>query len=270
MVPPTEEIFVDAVNGNFYPSVGSKLIDSARDSLEDRLELTAISNPIGIPASPILSPERDMLGQKRVDDGNVANTGLGQNPFKDRGALERADFSGPTAVLVDPTDNDAAGRDLNPAANAVRLGAETLSRFAIQLIDGVLPADPAIGVGILDVTVTSSQFRLFRDGVLLTDDVDYFFAYDALNNIANFLPAIGIWDADHTYVIELNNDPLGGIKDIAGNASCSQRAFRRDAVHDRTQSRSILVTLRSRIIRQRSPTRAQTTPSCQAFSLERA
>ena len=62
VVPPAEEIFVDSVNDNFYPSAGSRLIDSGRDSLEDRIELTSISNPIGIPASPILSPDRDIFG----------------------------------------------------------------------------------------------------------------------------------------------------------------------------------------------------------------
>jgi hypothetical protein len=217
IVPTTEEIFVDPVNGNFYPSAGSKLIDSSRDSLEDRIEMTSISNPIGIPASPILSPERDLLNQQRVDDGSVSNTGLGQNPFKDRGALERADFNGPTAALMDPTDNDASGRDLNPAVNFVRIGADALTTFAVQIIDGIASGDPAMGVGVHDVSVTGSQFKIFRDGVLLTQGVDYFFSYDPLENIASFVPSTGTWIADRTYVIELNNSPLGGIKDVAGN-----------------------------------------------------
>ncbi len=217
VVPPAEEIFVDSLNDNFYPSAGSRLIDSGRDSLEDRIELTSISNPIGIPASPILSPERDIFGQQRVDDGSVSNTGLGQNPFKDRGAFERADFSGPVALLVEPADNDPSGRDLNPADNFVRLGAETLTSFAIQIIDGVPSGDPSMGIGVHDVTVTGGQFNVLRDGVSLTQGVDYFFSYDALNNVARFVPATGTWAADHTYVIDLNNNALTGIRDIAGN-----------------------------------------------------
>lgn len=215
-VPPTEDIFVDALNDNFYPSAGSRLIDSARDSLEDRIQLTSISNPIGIPASPILSPDRDIWAQDRVDDPSVSNTGLGQNPFKDRGALERADFSGPTAVLLVPDDNDPAGRDLDPAENFVRLGVETLTSFRIQLVDEVLPLGAAVGID--DVTVFDTQFSLFRDGALLRLGTDYDFSYDPYSNIVEFKPATGTWAADRVYVIELNNSVLSGIKDVAGNA----------------------------------------------------
>ncbi len=148
----------------------------------------------------------------------MSNTGLGQNPFKDRGAIERADLAGPTALLFDPKDNDDIGRDLERTLpNTVRLGAQFVTSFAVQLVDGILPADPALGIGVDDVSVTSMQFTLTRDGVLLVEGVDYFFSYDSLNNVARFVPAEGLWTPEHTYVISLNNDPLLGIKDLAGN-----------------------------------------------------
>ena len=37
--------------------------------------------------------------------------GVGANVFKDRGALDRADFVGPNASLGSPQDNDFAGFD---------------------------------------------------------------------------------------------------------------------------------------------------------------
>ena len=120
-------------------------------------------------------------------------------------------------MLFEPADNDSSGRDLNPADNFVRLGAETLASFAVQIIDGVPSGDPTMGVGVHDVTVAGGQFNILRDGVSLTQGVDYFFSYDAINNVARFVPATGTWAADHTYVIVLNNNPQTGIKDIAGN-----------------------------------------------------
>ncbi len=63
-----------------------------------------------------------MVGQLRVDDPDVAPpAGQGQNVFKDRGALDRADFVGPAAILLNPIDNDALGIDQDSADSVVQL-----------------------------------------------------------------------------------------------------------------------------------------------------
>jgi hypothetical protein len=225
VVPNSEEIFVNPINKNFYPAAGSRVIDSSIDTLQERPELANVMTAIGYSTSPLLAPERDQLGQLRVNDPSVPSPpGQGNNVFKDRGAIERADFAGPTARLFDPEDNDPSGRDLNSSVNRVRLGAQIVTNFAVQLVDGVLPADPALGVGVDDSTVTGTQFIVTRNGVTLLEDIDYVFTYDALNNIARFIPTQGIWTSG-SYFIRLNNNPIenplltppAGIKDLAGN-----------------------------------------------------
>ena len=85
---------------------------------------------MGIPPSPIQAPDVDLLGQLRVDDPNVPSPpGLGSNVFKDRGGLERADFLGPLAVLLNPVDNDSAAHDRNAAVNKVRAGRTTTEQL---------------------------------------------------------------------------------------------------------------------------------------------
>ena len=102
-VPDAGPLFVNEKVNNFYLASGSRAIDSSINSVQDRPELLAIKQPLGIAASPILAPDLDALGQVRVDDPTV-NTppGQGGNVFKDRGALDRADFSGPSAVMLIP------------------------------------------------------------------------------------------------------------------------------------------------------------------------
>ena len=125
---------MDPFSGNFYLDQGSPAIDSSVDSLEDRPELVTIRTPLGIPLSPILTPDRDVTGQLRVDDPSVP--GVGGDVFKDRGALERADFVGLNAVLLSPNDNDAEGLDINPNENVVQTFG-VIDEFAIQLIEGL-------------------------------------------------------------------------------------------------------------------------------------
>ena len=215
---PVEPLFVDAENGNFYLAANSKAIDSSLNSLQDRPALVSVSQPLGISQTPILAPELDINGLLRVNDPNVPSPpGLGSNVFKDRGAVDRADFSGPTAVLLRPADNDPGGRDLNRLPNRVLRASGALAQFAVQLVDGVQPADPAFGIGVDDRTVSGSQFVLLQDGVRLLENVDYFFSYDATNDIARFTAAAGIWSAGSQYTIGVDNTPLTGIKDRAGN-----------------------------------------------------
>src|SRR5439155_23384924 len=91
----------------------SPAIDSAIDSLNDRGDpaanqpgIQSVRDSLGIPASPILAPDVDVTGEARVDVKDINdNGGSGGNPFKDRGALDRADFDGPRALLLNPLDN---------------------------------------------------------------------------------------------------------------------------------------------------------------------
>ncbi len=104
-------LFVDAARGNFYLAAGSQAIDSSLNRLDDRPAMVAVTSPLGIPPAPVVAPDQDRFGQLRIDDPLQAPPpGLGSNIFKDRGAVERADFEGPYAVLMLPKDNDAADR----------------------------------------------------------------------------------------------------------------------------------------------------------------
>ena len=116
----------------------SPIIDSAIDSLEERIGFATVKNAMGIPVSPILAPDLDAAGLLRSDDPEVETpAGQGANVFKDRGGLDRADFVGPDAVLIVPRDNDTPGVDLDPTATVVQLAAGTYDNFEIQLVDGL-------------------------------------------------------------------------------------------------------------------------------------
>ncbi len=209
-----DPLFVNEEAGNFYLDAKSKAIDSSIDSLLDRAELLNVISPVGFAPSPILAPPGDLLGQQRVDDPTVAPpAGVGGNAFKDRGALERADFLGPTAQLINPVDNDAAGNDRNTAANQVTLLNALLTDFSIQLLDG--------GVGIDATTVLPASFVVTRtvNGVTapLVAGLDYLLSYDTNSRIARLIPAQGLW-INGIYEITLINTGANAIKDIAGNA----------------------------------------------------
>ena len=98
-----------------------------------------VSQPLGIGVSPILAPEFDVTGQLRVDDPSVDTpAGLGNNVFKDRGAIDRADFLGPTASLNNPRDNDA----LSLRASVALQKGDTAT--AITDLRAVLRAQPRV------------------------------------------------------------------------------------------------------------------------------
>src|SRR5690606_297054 len=209
--------------GNFYLEEFSQAIDSSVDTLPDRNNYVNYISPLGIAVSPILSPDRDVTGQLRVDDPSVAPpAGFGQNVFKDRGALDRVDFGGPTASLITPRDNDANGLDENPADHDVTIGGVPFPKFSIQLADGIDPFEAQAGTGIDDTTVTPNTVTLTKDGVLLVQGIDYIFNYDATNDTIDLVPVAGIWPVGSTYVITLDNTltdatDTTAIRDIAGN-----------------------------------------------------
>ncbi len=218
-----EPLFVNAAAGNFYLKAQSRGIDSSVDSLLDRPALVTVKSPLGILPSPILSPDRDGVGQLRVDDPSVATpNGFGLNPFKDRGAIDRVDFTGSSSQLINPQDNDADGVDLDTTTTVVVLQNQIVRDFTIALLDRTDPNGPVEGSDIDDTTVTASQVVvevLNSDGTvtLLQQGVSYSFSYDATNNLIRLTPLGGLWPLSQTYRITLNNNPLTGIADNAGN-----------------------------------------------------
>lgn len=211
VLQPTDPLFVNSLLGNFYLAFGSLAIDSSLNLLADRPSLVAVNSPLGIPVSPILAPDRDRFNQLRLDDpAQDPPPGLGSNIFKDRGAVERADFSGPTARLIEPLDNDGLGTDLNPLVNEVLVRPATISQIVIQLVDQ--------GIGIDDNSVTVDKVQVRLDGVLLVPGTDYEFVYNATNNLIILRALKNNGPVSNRYDVRLLNNPLTGIRDLANNA----------------------------------------------------
>src|SRR5690606_37399826 len=116
------DLFENAAGNRFTPAPNAPIIDSAVDSIMENSTLANLKATLGIPSGLILAPLRDNSGQLRADEPNMAPpSGIGADVFKDRGALDRADFVGPVARLDSPFDNDAAGVDSDPAESFLRL-----------------------------------------------------------------------------------------------------------------------------------------------------
>jgi VCBS repeat-containing protein len=214
----TDPLFRDADAGNFYPAELSPIIDSSVGSLLERFDFKQVKNTVGIADSPILAPDTDVTGQLRVDDPTIESpAGFGENVFIDRGAVDRSDFVGPTIAAVNPQDNDADGVDQNPAPGVVVLSdGAVFSSFQIRLLDGVPPADPNLGSGVDDATVTSATVVVTRDGVRLTDGIDYSFSYNTTSDTIFITPLSGIWASGHLYQVLVNNADLYRIVPKAG------------------------------------------------------
>ncbi len=211
----TEALFVDAAAGNFYLADNSKAIDSSLNRLADRPLFTAVKTPLGIPASDVFAPGYDVYGQLRVDDPTQSPPpGLGSNVFKDRGAIERADFVGPTARITLPADNDVAGVDLDNTPTKVYVAnPELFTTMIIKLSD--------TGIGIDDALVNASQFILTAETSstqrTLVQGIDYLFSYNSNTNEAIFT-SVAVFSLDTLYTIDVDNSALTGIKDLAGNS----------------------------------------------------
>jgi hypothetical protein len=217
--PLRDPLFRNPLGGNFYLDAGSRAIDSSVDSLLDRPLMVSIKAPLGLGESPILTPDRDARGQVRADDPAVQTPqGFGLNPFKDRGALDRVDKTGPSAGLVNPQDNDSFGVDRDSGANSVSLDNTVLVRnFTVALFDRTDPNGEPDGSDIDDFTVDTNQVIVTRRTSVTTEDVlragiDYFFAYDSTSNLIVLTPVGNLWTRG-TYRIYVNN----GILDQAGN-----------------------------------------------------
>ncbi len=226
LVANAVQLFVNPASDNYYPAPGSPLVDSSRSVFNDRAAYIAVVGPLLIPQSPIIAPITDRFGQLRVDDTNqpgpANQPGLGQNPFQDRGALERADFEGGVVIPTSPQDNDGSGVDLDPTATSIWIDAATVSSpfsiltsLTLQLIDN--------GIGIDDSTVDKTDFLLLENGQPLVEGADYFFTYNQNTNECIFT-SVSTFKLDARYQIIVDNpavvDPLNptrGITDYAGN-----------------------------------------------------
>lgn len=208
----TDPLFVDPAHNNFYLAAGSLAIDSSDADFEDRPSLVSVKSPLGLGISNILAPERDITGQLRVPDLTVSPGGAAVKI--DRGAIDRSDFVGPDANLIQPLDNGVD--DLDPTATNVSITEDSLPNFQIQFTDGV-----SGGTGIDDSTVSSAAVVISRDGATLLEGTDYSFAYNANSNTLVLTPLTGVW-LPGTYVITLDNnngttDGVNGMRDLAGN-----------------------------------------------------
>ena len=124
-------------------------------------------------------------------------------------------------MLVNPQDNDAERRDIDPSVSVVQLTEGLLSDFSIQIVDGFESADPFPGVGVDDATiagnvvlieedeiplqVTGPAVTVFQDGKFLLEGIDYTFRYDATSNTIRLSPLTGLWPDGKVYVIRVNN-----------------------------------------------------------------
>ncbi len=198
-IQATGTVFVSTTNGKFYLSSGSPAIDASLNVLQERNELTLVKNSLGLPLSPMLAPEEDVNGQTRLDDPAVASpNGMGSNVFIDRGAVERADFDGPIAVIIRPQDNDSLNVDADRNRTYIRTQEADLDSFSflIQDFNGTGP-DPA--------TMISSAVVLTENGRVLRDGSDYVFGYNANSRTLRLTPLAGVWRNDSVYEITLNN-----------------------------------------------------------------
>jgi hypothetical protein len=219
----TEAFLANPGDRNYYPQVPSRVIDSSINVLEDRDDFaTRIKAPLGLPASPIYAPSLDAVGAKRIDNPNVSSPqGLGDNVFKDRGALDVADFVTPTAELLSPRDNDSLGIDRDPAPTVVQLADGVYSQFTVQITDQFGADNPFPGTGAddgtiqtmpvqideggLQLTLNGPAVTLFEDGRFLREGFDYTFRYDPITDKIILTPLAGIWPDGRVYEIRLNN-----------------------------------------------------------------
>ena len=195
--------FVDPANGNFYLVAGSEAIDSSLEVLSELASLTQVKSSIGLPPSPTLAPDRDVTGQRRVDDPTVNSPGVGSNVFKDRGAFDRADFVGLEAVLLRPLDNDSENVDVDRTNTYIRIVSGQLDYFSILLLEDE-------GTGPDNASVTEDAVVVTENGRLLSPGVDYVFGYNANSRTIRLTPLSGLWRSDSVYEITMNNRAVFG------------------------------------------------------------
>lgn len=204
-----DPLFVNPAQNNFYLAPMSLAIDSSLNSLADRANFVNVKSPLGLLPSDLFAPNLDLYGQLRVDDDTQDPfPGLGDNIFKDRGAVERADFTGPTARIVAPV-LDNSQNDLDPTTTIIHVDNPfLLTEFIVELLDD--------GIGIDDLNVLTSQFELRQNGRLLVEDEDYQFVYNTNTNQVIFR-SLTVFESDRRYTISIDNSVATGVRDLAGN-----------------------------------------------------
>lgn len=211
-----DDLLEDGPAGRFTPAANAAIIDSAVDSIDPLVELVVLNAQLDIPTQPITAPARDFSGQLRADEPNMAPpVGVGSNVFKDRGAVDRADFVGPTASLETPQDNDFAASDSDPAISFVNRQSGVFTEFRILVQDLGDDSDPFVGSGIDDTTVVvppipglrspGANITLFENERMLIEGIDYSFSYDETRGVVTLKAIAGVWRNDRAYRIQLNN-----------------------------------------------------------------
>ncbi|MFN7894463.1 MAG: tandem-95 repeat protein [Pirellula sp.] len=213
----TDPLFVNSLADRFYLRTLSRAIDSSLGSLENRSIIEQVKEGIGIPTSPIIAPSFDLNGLRRSDDPLV-NTpaGQGQNVFIDRGAIDRVDFIGPSAVLALPIDNDAAGVDFDPSSTYLQLLSGNYDFFEILL-------DERSGTGVDPTTLNASSLALVpliltENGRRLIPGNDFIFGYSVNSRTIRLTPLAGFWRQDSVYEITLVNRTSVRMTAPAGNS----------------------------------------------------
>ncbi|WP_231615288.1 tandem-95 repeat protein [Novipirellula artificiosorum] len=210
-----DALFVNPTAGNFLPAPGAAVIDSAVNAITDRPTFVDVKESVGISQSNVVAPARDAYGVLRADHPLYAPAhAVGETIFKDRGAVELADFVGPVAILEVPRDNDALVIDADGATAFVTFEDEVYKEFRIQLRDNGDKSDPFLGHGIDDNSVVvpegpgprmnGSNITVFENDKLLQERIDYTFHYDPNKNIIVLTPLAGIWKNDRSYRIAVN------------------------------------------------------------------
>jgi VCBS repeat-containing protein len=203
-LPGNAPLFVDPSNSRFYLAALSQAIDSSNSALPELALLSQVKNAVGLPASPLLAPDRDIAGIARVDDPAVTSSGQGPNVHVDRGAVERADSNRIKAVLVNPLDNDSANVDVDRNSTYVRVLNGNFEYFSILLTDDQ-------GSGPDARTVVSNSVLISENGRPLIEGVDYTFGYNAGSNTILLTPLAGLWRRDSVYEIMLINKPTARV-----------------------------------------------------------
>jgi hypothetical protein len=220
-VPLSTTLFIDPASSNFYPDAGSVLVPNP--IIDSSLNVVAERDPayrqvrlgLGLPQQDMFAPEFDAYGQERVDDTNTVNaTGI----FKDLGAIERADFAGPTVRLTTPLDNGSLDSDPDLTEVAINNPA-LLTQFVITVIDPGTPPNPGVGVDdSVSGLVNGTAFVLTQtdvDGVrILQSGIDYIYTYNSNTNEAIFR-SVTVFPSEAGYNIQVV-DPTQ-LVDIAGN-----------------------------------------------------
>ncbi|MEO1616994.1 MAG: Ig-like domain-containing protein [Planctomycetota bacterium] len=210
------DLLEDGAAGRFTPGINSAIIDSAVDSIDPLPEVVTLTAQLGIPTRAIESPDRDFSGQLRADEPTMAPPGgIGADVFKDRGALDRADFVGPSASLETPQDNDFAGTDFDPANSFVNRSEGIFTEFRILVQDLGDDSNPFVGSGIDPTTVivppieglrdSGANITLFENERLLEEGIDYTFSFDETRGVITLKALAGVWRNDRAYRIQLNN-----------------------------------------------------------------